>query len=315
MSQIPAHGPVPPAPSLDALHYWASPPLVTVVALLALALWLLAVRRVNRAHPEHHVPRRRTAAFAGALLVLLLALQSVIERYDTALFSDHMVQHLILLFPVPVLLLQSGPVTLALRVASPRWRARLLSLLHSRVVAVVTHPLVGWVLLASVMWATHLSLLFDAALEDPFIHDVEHSLYLVCALIFWAPIFSVDPVRHRLSCPAALGYLLTQMPQNSFLGVAIMWAPTVLYPHYATLRRPWGPTPLEDQQFAGALMWMLGDILFLLAIFVVLAAWMRESERSAARDDAALGPELAALRQRETQLASRREQEREERQP
>jgi len=159
----------------------------------------------------------------------------VIERYDTTLFGAHMVQHLLLLFPIPILLLRAAPVTLLLRLASPRWRARLLALLQSRAVGVISHPLVAWILLAFVMWATHLSPLFDAALESPLIHDLEHLLYLTTALLFWAPVFSLDPIRHRLSRPAALAYLFTQMPQNSFLGVAIMWSPRVLYP---ALREP-----------------------------------------------------------------------------
>jgi cytochrome c oxidase assembly factor CtaG len=171
---------------------------------------------------------------------------------------------------------------------------------------VISHPLVAWILLAFVMWATHLSPLFDAALENPFIHDLEHLLYLTTALLFWAPVFALDPIRHRLSRPAALVYLFTQMPQNSFLGVAIMWSPRVLYPHYATLSRSWGPSPLEDQQLAGALMWLVGDALFLLAIFTVLAAWMRAEARPASRYDTdELARELAEIRRREVALAER----------
>jgi len=246
----------------------------------------------------------------GAALLVLLALQSGIERYDTTLFSAHMVQHLLLLFPIPILLLRAAPVTLLLRLASPRWRARLLALLQSRAVGVISHPLVAWILLTFVMWATHLSPLFDAALENPLIHDLEHLLYLTTALLFWAPVFSLDPIRHRLSRPAALVYLFTQMPQNSFLGVAIMWSPRVLYPHYENLNRSWGPTPLEDQQLAGALMWLVGDALFLLAIFAVLATWMRAEERPASRYDTdELARELAEIRRREVALAERQKGE------
>jgi putative copper resistance protein D len=249
-------------------------------------------------------------AVVGAALLILLALQSVIERYDTTLFSVHMVQHLLLLFPIPILLLRAAPVTLLLRLASPRWRARLLALLQSRAVGVVSHPLVAWILLAFVMWATHLSPLFDAALENPLIHDLEHLLYLTTALLFWAPVFSLDPIRHRLSRPAALAYLFTQMPQNSFLGVAIMWSPRVLYSHYENLNRSWGPSPLEDQQLAGALMWLVGDALFLLAIFAVLATWMRAEERPASRYDTdELARELAEIRRREVALAERQKGE------
>ena len=307
---IPTHGPTPPELSLQSLLYWAWPPVVTVALILIGLLWMRAVRQVAREHPGNPYPRRRTASFVAAALLLLLALQSGIERYDTTLFSVHMIQHLILLFPVPVLLLQAGPVTLLLRVASPRWRARILGLLQSRFVAVISHPLVGWTLIVAVMWGTHLSFLFDAALEDPVIHDFEHLLYLGTALLFWAPVFSVDPIRHRLRGAGALVYLITQMPQNSFLGVAIMWSTTPLYPHYATLERTWGLSPLEDQQLAGAIMWLVGDALFLTAIFVVLAALAKHEERPESRyDQAQTAAAIAEIRRREVLLAERKRSE------
>ena len=277
-SLFPEHGPLPPEPSLAAVAYWYSPPIISLLVVAGLVLWFVGVRRVQRQHPQNPVPRSRSVAIVGAAVFLLIALQSVIERYDTTLFSVHMAQHLILLFPVPILLLRAAPVTLILRLASPHWRARILALLQSRLVGVISHPIVAWLLLVFVMWATHLS----------------------SALLFWAPVFSLDPVRHRLSRPAALFYLITQMPQNSFLGVAIMWAPSVLYPHYERLQRPWGPTPLEDQQLAGAIMWLVGDGLFLLAVFVVLAAWMRAEERPTSRYySEKLAQELAEIRRRE----------------
>jgi len=307
---IPAHGPIPPELSLESLLYWAWPPVVTVAVALVGLLWVRATRQVAREHPGNPYPRRRTISFVAALAFLLLALQSGIERYDTTLFSMHMVQHLILLFPVPILLLQAGPMTLLLRVASPRWRARILAVLQSRVVGVISHPLVGWTLLIAVMWGTHLSTLFEAALEDPVIHNLEHVLYLTTALLFWAPIFSVDPIRHRLRGGSALAYLITQMPQNSFLGVAIMFSSSPLYPHYVTLKRAWGPTPLEDQQLAGALMWLVGDALFLAAIFVVLAALAKSEVRPQSRyDEAQTAAAIAEIRRREVLLAERKRSE------
>ncbi|MFM8690649.1 MAG: cytochrome c oxidase assembly protein [Candidatus Limnocylindrus sp.] len=299
-SHIPTHGPLPPEPSLAAAAYWYSPPIISLLVVAGLVLWFLGVRRVQQQHPQNPVPRSRSVSIVGAAVFLLIALQSVIERYDTTLFSVHMVQHLILLVPVPILLLRAAPVTLLLRLASPRWRARILALLQSRLIGVISHPIVAWLLLVFVMWATHLSPLFDAALDNPLLHHLEHLLYLSSALLFWAPVFSLDPVRHRLSRPAALFYLITQMPQNSFLGVAIMWAPRALYPHYETLQRGWGPTPLEDQQLAGSIMWLVGDALFLLAVFAVLAAWMRAEERPASRyNSEKLARELGEIRRRE----------------
>jgi putative copper resistance protein D len=307
---VPTHGPLPPELSLESLLYWAWPPVVTVAVALVALLWVRATRQVAREHSGNPYPRRRTVSFAAALLLVLLALQSGIERYDTTLFSMHMVQHLILLFPVPILLLQAGPVTLLLRVASPRWRARILAVLQSRAVGVISHPLVGWTLLVAVMWGTHLSVMFETALENETIHNMEHALYLSTALLFWAPIFSVDPIRHRLRGGSALAYLITQMPQNSFLGVAIMFSSTPLYPHYVSLQRAWGPSPLEDQQLAGAIMWLVGDALFLAAIFVVLAALAKSEDRPESRyDEAQTAAAIAEIRRREVLLAERKRSE------
>jgi len=307
---VPTHGPLPPELSLESLLYWAWPPVVTVAVALVALLWVRATRQVAREHPGNPYPRRRTVSFAAALLLVLLALQSGIERYDTTLFSMHMVQHLILLFPVPILLLQAGPVTLLLRVASPRWRARILAVLQSRAVGVISHPLVGWTLLVAVMWGTHLSVMFETALENETIHNMEHALYLSTALLFWAPIFSVDPIRHRLRGGSALAYLITQMPQNSFLGVAIMFSSTPLYPHYVSLQRAWGPSPLEDQQLAGAIMWLVGDALFLAAIFMVLAALAKSEDRPESRyDEAQTAAAIAEIRRREVLLAERKRSE------
>ena len=63
----------------------------------------------------------------------LIALQSGIERYDTTLFSIHMVQHLLLTLVAPPLLALGAPVTQLMRAASPGTRSRwILPLLHSR---------------------------------------------------------------------------------------------------------------------------------------------------------------------------------------
>ena len=116
------------------------------------------------------------------------------------------------------------------------------------------------------MWASHFTGLFDAALEDPLVHVLEHALYLGSALLFWWPVVGVDPAPRRLSHPIRVGYLIVGMPFSSFLGLAIFSATSVLYTHYATLARDWGQPPLEDQQWAGGLMWFVGDLVFFLAV-------------------------------------------------
>jgi putative copper resistance protein D len=303
-----AHGgPTPPAPTPGSfLLDWSFDPIVQIPLLAGVAWWIWAVRRVDAAHPANPVPRGRTVAFLLAILAVEIALQSGIERYDTTLFSIHMVQHMLLVLVAAPLFALSAPITLVLRVSSPETRRDIvLPILHSRVVRFIGHPVVAWIAFTAVQWITHVSPLFDAALESEPLHFLEHALFLGSALLFWWPVVGADPSPYRMSYPARLLYLGLQMPQNTLLAMTIYAAAEPLYPHYVTTIRPWGPSPLLDQQAAGAIMWVWGDLTFLVAMLLVLAAWWRTEERRAERGDRAVEAEVAAIREREARLAQR----------
>ena len=309
---VAAHGLAPTGPPSVAVLVldWSFEPLIWLpIAVAALGWWWL-IRRVDRAHPEHPVPRIRSAALYGGLAAILVALQSGIERYDTSLFSIHMVQHLLLTVAAPPLLALSAPITLLLRAASPDVRRRwILPVLHSRAIRVVGHPVFAWILFASVMWGTHFSPVFNESLENTFVHDVEHLAYLAAGLLFWWPAIGLDPSPYRLPHPARALYVFLQMPQNTFLAVTLLFAAAPLYPHYATEIRGWGPSPLEDQQLAAAIMWIWGDVTFITAVVLIVAGWMRHDEKAASSSDRRADAAMAAIREREVALAERRASE------
>lgn len=291
-----AHGDVlPPESALGVLLNWSLEAHVLIPLVGAALLYRWAVRVVDRAHPANRVPRRRTWAWYGGLTVLLVALASPIATYDTTLFSAHMIQHLLLTMVAAPLLALGAPLTLLLRVVSPRARQRLiLPALHSWPMKVLAFPVVTWSVFAAVMWATHFSPLFDASLENEAVHIFEHGLFLASALLFWWPVVGADPSPWRLPHPARVGYLFLAMPQNSFLGLAIFSAPGVLYPHYQTLARTWGPSPLDDQQLAGGIMWVGGDLVFLIGLLLAVWVWLRSEEEKGRLADERLDRELAA---------------------
>lgn len=290
-----AHGVAPvPTSGLDVLLAWSLEAHVLLPLLAAALIYRWAAGVVKRAHPDNPVPRYRVAAWYLGLFVLLVALASPIATYDTTLFAVHMVQHLLLVMVAAPLLAIGAPITLLLRVCSPASRQRIwLPLLHSRPVRVLAFPVVSWSLFAAVMWASHFSSLFNAALDNDYIHLAEHALYLGSGLLFWWPVVGADPSPWRMPHPARLAYLFLGMPQSSFLGLAIFSAPAPLYLHYETLVRPWGPSPLVDQQWAGGIMWAGGDMCFLVAMFVALWVWLRDEERAGRLADEKLDRELA----------------------
>lgn len=308
-----AHGPVPAeAPTAASLLLgWTFEPLPTLAIAVAIGWWLWAIRRVDSLHPASPVPSSRTVAFLAAMIALAFALASGIGRYDTALFSIHMVQHLLLMLVVAPLIALSAPVTLILRLSSASTRRRrILPILHSRAMRALAFPVTDWIIFAGIMWGSHFSPLFNAALEDPLLHDLEHGLFLGSALLFWWPAVGLDPAPWRIRHPVRIVHVFMQMTQNTFLAVVILNAPSVLYAHYATLARPWGASPIDDQRLAAGIMWLGGDLIFLTAIMVLVAGWMRAEGRGLARADRQADVDLVQIRVREQRLAERLANER-----
>ena len=308
-----AHGAdslIPPAPA-DILLDWRFDPLIAIPLLLLAAAYLWAVRHVDTAHPANPVPRARIVAFLAGLATIAIALQSIIERYDTTFFSVHMLQHVLLTLVASPLLALGAPITLLLRVARADFRRRfILPVLHSRVVRVLAFPVVAWLAFAAVMWGTHFSPLFERSLEEPLVHDLEHLLFLSAGLLFWWPAVGLDPAPWRMPHPVRAMYLFLQMPQNTFLALAIYSASAPLYAHYANLQLTWGPDALVDQRLAGGLMWIIGDLVFVSSIVLVVGRWMRFEERSSSRREAHADAQLAVIHAREAVLADRLARER-----
>jgi len=312
-TSVAAHGAVPTEPPtvVAILLGWTFEPLPTLAILVASGWWFWAVGRVNAAHPAKPVPRSRTWFFLAGMGALAVALISGIDRYDTILFSVHMVQHVLLILVSAPLLALAAPVTLLLRVSSADTRRGwILPFLHSRLVRVLANPVVASLVLATVMWVSHFSPLFDVALEDPLVHDMEHLLFLTAALLFWWPVVALDPAPSRMGHPGRLTHVFLQMTQNTFLAVVLLGASTVLYGHYATLTLPWVSDPLEDQKLAAGVMWIAGDAIFIGALMALMFGWMRAEERATPRADRQATEDLSEIRVREQRLADRLAQER-----
>jgi putative copper resistance protein D len=282
-----AHGEAVVAPSFPGvLLAWSFDPLAIALIGAAALLYLRGVREVNAAHPRSPVPRWRTAAFLAGLAAIAVALLSPVERYETALLSVHMVQHMLLQLIAAPLLLLAAPVTLLLRTSSPAVRGWLLGVLHSRAVRVATHPIVAWTAFVVVNWGWQFSPLYDLALESVLVHYVQHAVYLGVALLFWWPIVAVDPAPRKLAFPGRVAYIALSIPQSSFLGITLMNVQPSLYSHYATQIRDWGPSFADDLKLAGTMMWEMGAMVFAVALLLVLGAWMRSEERKTRRREA-----------------------------
>jgi putative membrane protein len=259
------------------------PPVVVGIFGIGL-IYVEATRRLKRIGGGF--PFRRQRCFLAGLAVFFFALQGPVDAGAGVLLSVHMVQHLLLTMVAAPLLVLGAPVSLAVRVSSPRTRRTiLLPLLNSRIARMVAKPAVAWSAFFVVLWGFHLTSLYEAALQNWGLHVLEHLAYLATAVLFWWPVVGLDPIPSRISHPARILYLFLAMPPMAFLGLAIYSSGHLLYPYYATVSGATIASALADQHLAGALMWEGGMFVVVPALAFVLLDWMRRDEREAERTE------------------------------
>ncbi len=227
-------------------------------------------------------PRGRQAwYFAGGYAVLALALLSPLDRGATYLFTLHMLQHMLLLLAAPPLLALSVPPTLLGWVFQRPVLRRILRALW--------RPVPALVLYNGTLLAWHLPAAYDATLRSPWIHAAEHASFVVVGLIFWGVIVAPAPALVRASYGVRLALLLASDVVNFILGFALAFAGHPFYAGYVTPERLWGLTPLEDLKLGGALMWVMGQMMYavptLILINVIL--WRDKGPADARRGGAA----------------------------
>jgi len=278
------------------LTAWEIDPAPTVGVGVAAFAYLAAWRRLRSRPPRVSWPLGFPVAFGVGLLVILVAADGPPDVLSRSSFSAHMVQHLLIQLVAAPLLLLGAPVTLLLR-ADPRWLSRRMlgRLLRSRPAHALSHPLVAFAMFAGVLVGSHLTPLYDLALERGWAHELEHIAYLVTAMLFWWPAIGIDPGPRRPSHPARALYLFLIMPVMAFLGLAIAGSDRILYPYYAAHPPVWGATPIQDQHLAGLLMWESGILIIATALAVVLLRWLDQDARDQARREVVRPRDVAGV--------------------
>ena len=217
------------------------------------------------------------ASVVVATVALLGPIPLLSERY----FWAHMVQHLLLTLVAAPLFVLGAPGVALLRSTRGALRQGIARLFRSRVLHVLTHPLVAWLGFALVMWVTHFTPLYQQALDNELVHVAEHALFITAGVLFWMPVVGADPFTRRMAWPVRLGYLVAALPLQSFLGLALYSATRPLYEQYPDL---------ADQRLGALIMWIGGDFVFVLALAVTAAGWMKADRADALRADRSTAP-------------------------
>jgi putative membrane protein len=260
--------------------------------LLALALWTgIYVWRFREARREvggRGAGPRQAAAFAACILVLLAALVSPIddlgERY---LFSMHMTQHILLGDIAPLLLL------LALSRVIMRPATRRLQSIERRLGRLAS-PVTFIALWLALLYFWHIPALYDAALEHPLVHALEHATFFTAGVTVWWPLIQPVPMRHRLSGLGTFAYIGGAKIGLGILGLFLTWSGSVVYGYYEHVPRIWGLSAVQDQNVGGAIMMVEQSLVLVTTFTILFVRMLLQSEEDELRRERFEDPAAAA---------------------
>jgi len=252
----------------DAWRAWPSDPLVVLGLVTAAVAYGLGSGRLRRAD---RWSLRRAAAFWAGTAALGVALLSPLDAIGHTLFSVHMAQHLVLMVVAAPLLVVGRPLKtwLAALPAGPRRTAARARAAIAFVPCALRRPLVAFGVVTVAMWSWHAPTLYGAALVNDSVHALEHGSFVGASMLAW----SVALRRGRRDVSNAFGralFLAAYALQGALLGALLVFASTPLYSAHRGGPPLWGLTALQDQQLAGALMWIPPGAVYLGAIAAVL---------------------------------------------
>ncbi len=244
------------------------------LALLALAY---AKRARTLGLARRPVPGRRQVCFYGGLATValtLIALTGVGQELVTA----HMAQEL-LLGDIAALLLVLG---LTGPLIAPIMRVKLLDRL-----SVLAHPLIAFPLWAINLYAWHLRIFYESALDHPGVHALEHVMLLGFGVNMWMCLVGPLPMPSWFGNGAKLAYVVAVRVTGAVLANLFMWSGNLFYSHYTSGDAARHISPIADQNIAGAVMMVEQSALTLGLLCWLFLRSSRQGEQARERLDLA----------------------------
>jgi cytochrome c oxidase assembly factor CtaG len=277
--------------------HWSYDPFLIVAVVVAGWHEAGLARLARRSRPERTRERRqRSAWFYAGLGVLLIAVESPIDYWADDYFFVHMVQHLLLMFAAPTLIVAGAPWQPLLAglpgragqratagVLRDRWSQPLRA-----AVAWLLRPWVSVTAFTVVMLAWHIPALFDLAAANQAVHIwLMHGTMFLAGLLFWLQFIPSPPFRMRMPAVSqAVALIATNVAMwilamsMSFL-TAVSWYPA--YNHLPGVTLP----PFADQQIGAGILWICGDFWAIPTLIVVV--------RRIILNDGGVGPALEQI--------------------
>jgi putative membrane protein len=285
------------------MHYlsghWTFDPFAIVAVIVVIWHEAGLARLARRSRPERTRQRRlRSVWFYTGLVVLLIAVQSPIDYWSDRYFFVHMIQHLLLMFAAPVLVVAGAPWQPLLAglpggLGKEATKEVMTGGWARPVRAVGGFLLRPWVAviafnLAMVVW--HLPGPFDLGLRNQAVHIwLMHGSFFATGVLFWLQIIPSPPFLIRLSRVGQATALVATNVAMWLLAMSMSFLTSASwYPVYAHVPGVSFP-PLDDQQLGAAILWVCGDFWAVPALIYVIRRMLTEEDDIGKAVDKILG--------------------------
>ena len=258
---------------IDWRHWHNEPYLVGGLVFLGWLWAVLAGPWRQRLAPGVAFPKADAVCFYSGLLIFYLAVGSPLDQIgERYLFSAHMLQHQLLVYPAAVLMLLGVPAWMTDAVlVRPGWR---------QTARAITHPVSAMIIYALVIGAWHAPTFYDLALRNKFVHILEHVTFFLAALIYWWPLLSRSKLVPKSGYGAQMLYILAVQIAMTPVFAYVTFSTEILYPTYEFAPRLIPDfTPAEDQLLAGVMMKIGGMVVSLITFIIAFYQWYRAGEK------------------------------------
>jgi putative membrane protein len=272
----------------DPWRFQANPEVYLLVAFL-IGAYIYMVRVIGPhavAPGEPVVTRRHIGCFIGAMVLLFTASTWPIHQIgETYLYSVHMLQHMMLSYFMPPLIL----------LAMPEWLARVLigNGRAYRALRFMAKPVIAAVVFNMAVIVTHVPSVVNTATPNAVLHYSLHFMVVMTALVMWTPVVGPLP-ELQINDLAKLPYLFVQSVIPTIPAGWLTFAEGTVYRHYRQPVRVWGLTVTEDQQLAGAIMKVGGSVfIWIVMVYIYIRRvspdWRAEATYRRSPEDSQIG--------------------------
>lgn len=272
---------------------WHWRPDVVIVVTFLSTTYVVGWRRLRRRN-SHSAKKWQLLVYLTSMATICLALLSPIDALGSLLFIFHMTQHELLMMVAAPLLLLANPLPVLLWGVPIRLRHSLGRILTRdapvrRALKIITWMGLTLPLYLVNLWSWHYPPVFETALRDDLIHDLQHLSFFITGLLFWWPVINPAPKVHGyIPYGFRIFYVIAAtLPTMLPVMGLVFFTERIFYPYYTTVPRLWGLTVIEDQSNGWAIMALAEGTAYLIAILLLVARMAVHEERMVRLEQAA----------------------------